>query len=63
MGHYCWMCGRMRPNEKFSGREHARHLRRECARRPREEREQVQTLRDIKGCLKQRNISAENVPD
>lgn len=31
-GHYCWVCGRMRPNEKFSGRNHARHICKECAR-------------------------------
>lgn len=36
MGHYCWMCGRVRPNEKFSGSGHQRHLCRECAKRPRE---------------------------
>ena len=61
MGHHCWMCGRMRPNEMFSGRGHARHVCRECARRPREERERLQALRIIEGFLNQRNISAKNV--
>jgi hypothetical protein len=31
-GHYCWCCGRMRPNEKFSGGGHARHLCKDCSR-------------------------------
>ena len=61
MGHYCWRCGRVRPNEKFSGSGHRRHLCRECAKRPREERERIQALRDIEGFLNQRNISAKNV--
>jgi len=29
-GHYCWACDRRQPNEKFSGRGHARHLCRDC---------------------------------
>lgn len=29
-GHWCWSCGRVRPNEAFSGRDHGRHLCREC---------------------------------
>lgn len=61
MGHYCWMCGRVRPNEKFSGSGHKRHLCRECAKRPREERERIQAIRDIEGFLHQRNISAKNI--
>ena len=60
MGHYCWMCGRVRPNEKFSGSGHRRHLCRECAKRPREERERLQALGNITGFLRQRNISAKN---
>jgi hypothetical protein len=31
-GHYCWCCGRRRPNERFSGRNHSRHLCKECSR-------------------------------
>jgi hypothetical protein len=31
-GHFCWCCGRVRPNEAFSGRGHARHLCKECSR-------------------------------
>lgn len=31
-GHFCWCCGRIRPNERFSGAGHARHLCKECQR-------------------------------
>lgn len=30
-GHYCWCCGRLRPNETFSGKNHGRHLCKECS--------------------------------
>ena len=50
-GHFCWCCGRMRPNERFSGRNHGRHLCRDCARLPAEEREYRQGERDIERIL------------
>ena len=31
-GHYCWSCDRHRANEKFSGKNHPRHLCKDCAR-------------------------------
>ncbi len=46
-GHYCWCCGRVRPNEKFSGAGHARHLCKECSRLGREELEYRQNLVDL----------------
>jgi len=36
-GHYCWCCQRRRPNEKFSGKGHGKHLCRECAKLGKEE--------------------------
>ena len=30
-GHFCWCCGRIRANERFSGAGHARHICRDCA--------------------------------
>jgi len=50
-GHFCWCCRRLRPNEKFSGGNHPRHLCRECARLPAEEREYRQGERDIERLL------------
>jgi len=32
-GHYCYVCGRDRPNEKFSGRGHKRHICKDCVRK------------------------------
>lgn len=29
-GHYCRECGRMRPNEKFSGKGHRKHICKDC---------------------------------
>jgi hypothetical protein len=60
MGHYCWVCGRTRANERFSGKGHARHICKECQQLPREDRDRVQALRDIDAYTDQRNISAKN---
>jgi len=61
LGHYCWVCGRTRANEKFSGKGHARHICRDCARLPREDHDRAQALMDIEGLLHQSNISARNI--
>lgn len=60
-GHYCWMCGRHRPNERFSGKGHARHLCKECSKLPESERERVQNLRNLEQMWEQRNISPQNI--
>lgn len=46
-GHFCWACGRMRPNERFSGRGHARHLCRDCSKLGPEELAYRQGVRAI----------------
>jgi len=50
-GHYCWACDRRRPNEKFSGRGHARHLCRECAKLGAEELAYRQARRNLERCM------------
>ena len=50
-GHFCWCCRHVLPNERFSGRGHARHLCRGCAHLPAEEREYRQCARDIERLL------------
>ena len=50
-GHYCWSCGRQRPNEKFSGRNHSRHLCRDCSKLGREELEYRSALGNLDRCL------------
>ena len=50
-GHYCWCCGRIRPNEQFSGKGHARHLCKACARLGVEELTYRQGLRNLERCM------------
>jgi hypothetical protein len=50
-GHYCWVCNRRRPNEKFSGRGHALHTCRECAKLGPEELAYRQECRNLDGCM------------
>ena len=52
-GRFCWCCGRTRPNERFSGRGHARHLCRDCAKLGQEELAYRQAVRDIDRLLDQ----------
>jgi len=46
-GHYCWACASYLPNEKFSGRGHARHICRKCSKLGAEELEYRQALRNL----------------
>ncbi len=46
-GHFCWCCGRIRPNEKFSGRGHSRHICKECQKLGKEELAFRQCQRNI----------------
>ncbi len=50
-GHYCWCCDRIRPNEKFSGKGHTRHLCKACARLGTEELAYRQALRNLERCM------------
>ena len=61
MGHYCRICGRTRPNEKFSGKGHKIHVCKECARKPKEERDVIEQKEEIFNYLKQSHISKKNV--
>ncbi len=46
-GHYCGCCGRVLPNECFSGAGHARHLCKDCSKLGKAELEYRQDLRDL----------------
>ena len=61
MGHYCWVCQRVLPNEKFSGKGHRTHICKKCKSLPIEERNYIQNIRDIHRFFKQRNISKKNM--
>ena len=51
LGHYCWACNRSRPNEKFSGGGHARHLCRDCSKLGTHELAYRQALNDLERCI------------
>jgi ribosome-binding protein aMBF1 (putative translation factor) len=61
MGHYCRICGRTRPNEKFSGKGHKIHVCKECAQMPKEKRLGIEQEEEIFGFLKQSHISEKNI--
>jgi hypothetical protein len=61
MSHYCRICDRGRPNEKFTGRGHRDHICKDCQRLPRSEREQIEHMGELSGFLEQSNISAKNI--
>ncbi len=50
-GHYCWACDHRRPNERFSGRGHARHLCRDCAKLSAQELAHRQALLNLRRCM------------
>lgn len=50
-GQYCWCCERIRPHETFSGKGHARHLCKACARLGVEELAYRQALRNLERCI------------
>ncbi len=41
-GHYCRVCGRVRPNESFTGTGHRRHICKDCQRELRRQRRERQ---------------------
>ena len=61
MGHWCRICGRNKPNEKFSGKGHRDHLCNECSKKPKEEIDAVDQEAEIFGFMAQPNISAKNI--
>lgn len=48
-GHYCKICGERKANEKFSGKGHAAHICKACAKLPAAERSEMQALGRIEG--------------
>ena len=60
-GHYCRICGSLRPNEAFSGKGHRTHVCKKCADLPKEEREEIECRDEIFNFLRQSHISGRNV--
>ncbi|MEW5849151.1 MAG: hypothetical protein AB2A00_10060 [Myxococcota bacterium] len=50
-GHFCWVCGRMRANERFSGGGHRRHVCKDCSKLGAEELAYRQHVRNIEQLL------------
>lgn len=46
-GHYCYVCGEHKANEKFSGRGHANHICKKCHALPAEKRNEMIAVRKI----------------
>lgn len=61
MGHYCRICGCVRPNEQFSGKGHKTHVCKRCQRLPKSERRAIEDRDDIFGFMHQSHISGKNV--
>jgi len=60
-GHYCRICGTSRPNEKFTGKGHRDHICKECARKPKAERDEIDQTEEIFSFMSQSHISKKNV--
>ncbi|MCC5790156.1 MAG: hypothetical protein JJT75_11010 [Opitutales bacterium] len=60
MGHFCRICGRERPNEKFSGKGQKNHICKDCARLPVAELECLEIGDELFGFVSQSRISPKN---
>ena len=58
-GHYCRACGRRRANERFSGKGHAAHICKDCAK---EQRAEAKKKRKIVGASKTEHNLFNNLP-
>ena len=59
-GRHNRICGRRRPNDKFSGKGRRIHACRDCARMPKNEREMIGQADEIFSYLRQSHISKTN---
>ena len=61
MGHLCRICGKVRANEKFSGKGHKNHICKDCSKKPAYEIKRIDREEEIFGFLRQSNISKKNI--
>lgn len=59
-GHFCKVCGQIRPNEKFSGKGHAAHICKICAKKPKEQQSEEIALNRIYSVYGYPNLSRDN---
>jgi len=60
-GHYCRICGDVKPNEAFSGKGHRRHICKVCARMPAEDRDAIIVTQQVCDLLMERKISPKSI--
>lgn len=60
-GHYCKICGSIKPNEAFSGKGHRTHICKTCSKLPKGEIESVIQKEEIFNFLNQSHISKKNI--
>lgn len=61
MGHWCRICGRNLPNEKFSAKGHKMYICKKCFSLPVEKRTEIEQKDEIFGYPRQSNISKKNL--
>jgi len=59
-GHFCKVCGRILPNEKFSGKGHAAHICKKCAKKTKEQQSEEIALNRIYHVYQYQNLSRDN---
>jgi len=59
-GHYCKVCGQVLPNEKFTGKGHAAHICKNCAKKPAEQRDEEIVLNRISRVYMYMDLLREN---
>ena len=59
-GHYCKVCGQIRPNEKFNGKGHKNHICKICSKIPAEQQAEKIIINNIFRLYKYSNLSRNN---
>ena len=59
-GHFCIVCGRIPPNEEFSGKGHASHICKACGKKPEAKREEAIALSRISRVYRYGDLSRNN---
>ncbi|QNB47892.1 hypothetical protein BR63_17490 [Thermanaerosceptrum fracticalcis] len=60
MGHYCKICGRIRADEKFSGKGHRNHVCKDCSKKPAAERDKLTAMNRMYMLYQYSNLSKNN---
>ena len=60
-GHYCRICGSIKPNEAFSGKGHKNHICKKCSQRPKNEIDAIDQKEEIYNFMCQSHISKKNI--